>query len=102
MVYPYDYATSQTVSSIDACRQRGFAFASSVQSLRSEPGAAASSGATLTTRSEIQTIDDFGRVTSARQLGDDLTRADDDLCIETGYAGPDPNAQNERVLWAVS
>jgi RHS repeat-associated protein len=99
MVYPYDDPASQAFSNVDACRQRGFAFATSVDSLRSEPGAALSSGALVTTRSEVLTIDTFGRPTLVRQLGD-TTRSDDDLCVDTEYAAP--TGSNERVLLAVS
>lgn len=110
MVYPYDYKSSTGVSDpehtdatrkVDACRQRGFAFTTSVQSVRGERGAPPSSGATVTTRSEIQTIDNFGRATRIKELGDigDATRTDDDLCIDIAYATP--QGTNERVLSAV-
>jgi hypothetical protein len=111
MVYPYNYAASKTVSNpedpedtgdkTDACRQRGFAFATSVESSRGELGAAAGSAATVTTRSEVSgiDIDDFGRALRVKQLGD-LSRANDDLCIETTYATP--MGENERVLSAVA
>jgi RHS repeat-associated protein len=55
----------------------------------------------VTTRSEVRTIDDLGRPTSVKQLGDtDPARTDDDVCIDTEYAKP--NGQDERVLLAIS
>jgi RHS repeat-associated protein len=99
MVYPYDYPASVAFSSVDVCRQRGFGFATSVDSLRSEPGAATSSGAAVVTRTETRTIDNFGRVTSMKRLGD-VTRTDDDVCVDTSFA--EPTGQNERVLSAAS
>jgi YD repeat-containing protein len=99
MVYPYDYPASVAFASVDACRQRGFAFATSVDSLRSEPGATPSSGAAVATRTETRTIDNFGRVTSMKRLGD-VTRTDDDVCVDTSFAAP--TGSNERVLSAAS
>jgi RHS repeat-associated protein len=99
MVYPYDYPASVAFASVDACRRRGFAFATSVDLLRSEPGAAASSGAAVVTRTETRTIDNFGRVTSMKRLGD-TTRTDDDVCVDTSFAAP--TGSNERVLSARS
>ncbi|HSR96114.1 MAG TPA: toxin TcdB middle/N-terminal domain-containing protein, partial [Kofleriaceae bacterium] len=110
MVHPYNYLASQEVSDpdaaeatkrVDACLQRGFAFTTSVESFRGEPGAAAGSAATVTTRSEVRTVDDLGRVTSVKQLGDISRpdRTDDDLCIDMKFA--EPAGQNERVLSAV-
>src|SRR5262249_27673288 len=97
----YDYPSSQTTSSVDACRSRGFAFTTSVESSRGAAGAALRSVATVTTRTEINPtdVDDFGRPLTIKQLGD-FARTDDDLCIVTAYASP--NGSNERVLSAVS
>jgi len=47
------------------------------------------------TSAAIETVDDFGRVTTLRQ-NNDLTRTDDDLCTQTVYATP--TGTNERVL----
>jgi hypothetical protein len=103
MVYPYDEAASTAFASshdsYDGCIVRGFAFSSSVQSWRGEPGAAPPSTANVETRTEVRTIDDFGRVLEAARLND-LHRADDDLCVVTAYAAP--TGTNERQLYAPS
>src|SRR5262249_39983705 len=97
MVYPYDYTASQGTSRVDACRSRGFAFATSTESSRGQQRAALRSAATVTTRTEISAadVDDFGRPLTVKQLGD-FSRTDDDLCIVTEYASP--TGTNERVL----
>jgi hypothetical protein len=102
-VFPYDYAASTTFAGghqhFDPCIAHGFAFSSSVQSWRGEPGAAPPATANVETRSEVLSIDDFGRVLSVKN-SNDLHRTDDDLCVTVVYATP--AGSNERVLSAVS
>ncbi|HEY6175717.1 MAG TPA: RHS repeat-associated core domain-containing protein, partial [Kofleriaceae bacterium] len=102
-IYPYDYAASTTFVSghdhFDPCIAHGFAFSSSVQTWRGDPGAAPPSTNNVETRSEVLTIDDLGRVVSVKN-SNDLHRSDDDLCVNLVYATPtDPNV---RVLSAIS
>jgi hypothetical protein len=103
MVSPYDEAASVAFAashaSYDGCIVRGFAFSSSMQSWRGEPGAAPPSTANVETRTEVRAIDNFGRVLTAAHLND-LHRADDDLCVVTAYA--EPTGSNERQRYAPS
>lgn len=103
MVFPYDFDASHTYavrnSDWDLCAAHGFAFGSSVQSSRTQPGALLSSTDVVTTRSEIRSVDDFGRVLLEAQLND-LGRSDDDFCVATTYATP--TGSQERVLSARS
>lgn len=102
-VFPYDYAASTTFAAghdpFDPCIAHGFAFSSSVESWRGDPGAAPPSTANVETRSDVLSIDDFGRVLTVKS-SNDVHRDDDDLCIDTVFAVP--TGSNERVLSAVS
>src|SRR6185436_18518131 len=60
MVFPYNFANSKTFDDnhtdhVDACTAHGFAFMSSTDSWRSNPGAAPPSTASVETRSEVVT-----------------------------------------------
>ncbi|MGH9885694.1 MAG: toxin TcdB middle/N-terminal domain-containing protein, partial [bacterium] len=99
MVYPYNQAASQAFNTVDACRARGFAFATSVESSHGAPGAALRSASTVTTRVETRSVDDFGRPLTIANLGD-FARGEDDVCIVTMYATP--KGSDERVLSAVA
>jgi RHS repeat-associated protein len=100
-VFPYDVTGSAAFDAghdqYDPCTARGFAFGSSVQSWRGEPGAAPPATANVEVRSEVREVDQLGRVLVAAQLND-LHRADDDLCITTTYA--EPTGSSERQLHA--
>ncbi|HEY6177082.1 MAG TPA: RHS repeat-associated core domain-containing protein [Kofleriaceae bacterium] len=102
-VFPYDYAGSTTfVTSHDAfdpCIAHGFAFTVSIQSWRGAPGAAPPSTGNVESRSEVTSIDEFGRIRSIKN-SNDLHRDDDDLCIDTQYAAA--TGSNVRVLTAAS
>jgi len=102
MVFPYDWDSSIKHSiypfdTSDLCAAHGFGLASSTQSWRGAPGAAPPSTANVATRSEVQRIDDFGRVLRVKQ-SNDLNRTDEDICVDTTYAAP--NGPDERVLSA--
>lgn len=71
----------------------------SVQSWRGASGAAPPSTENVETRSEVTSVDDLGRVVSARQWNG-VHRNDDDLCIDTVYVTP--TGSNERVLSAAA
>ena len=102
-IFPYDYAASSTFATghdhFDPCVAHGFAYSLSVQTWRGDPGAAPPSTSNVETRSEVLSIDDFGRVVSVKN-SNDLHRNDDDLCVTVVYATP--TGSNERVLSAVS
>jgi hypothetical protein len=91
MVLPYDYTNSALYTlfhgTYDVCTAHGFAFASSVDSWRGGPGQAPPSDGNVETRSEVQDIDDLGRVLRVAQAND-VHRSDDDICVETTYAMP--------------
>lgn len=103
MVSPYDYTASTTYASshsgYDACTAHGFAYGASVQSWRGNPGAAPPSTSNVETRTEVQTVDNFGRAQRVKQFGD-LHRDDDDVCVDVTYAAP--TGSNERVLFAAA
>lgn len=103
MVSPYDYAASTAYAaghpSYDACIARGFAYGASVQSWRGDPGAAPPLANNVETRTEVQTVDSFGRTLRVKHFGD-LHRDDDDVCIDTTYAAP--TGSSERVRFAMS
>ncbi|HEU4730973.1 MAG TPA: hypothetical protein VFT22_23930, partial [Kofleriaceae bacterium] len=103
MVLPYDFAASSAYAAsndtYDLCTAHGFAFPQSVQTWRGDPGAAPPSTANVATRSDVQQVDDFGRVLLVFHMND-VNRNDDDVCVETTYAAP--VGANERVLFAVS
>ena len=99
MVFPYDFHQSSVNSlGLDQCTQRGFVFQQTVLSWRGTPGTASPfTDATVLTDTDVQSVDDFGRITSVAQFND-LFRSDDDLCTQTVYATP--TGTNERVLSA--
>ena len=100
MVFPYDFHQSSVNSlGLDQCTQRGFVFQQIVLSWRGTPGTASpfATDATVLTDTEVQSVDDFGRITSVAQFND-LFRGDDNLCTQTVYATP--TGTNERVLSA--
>ena len=103
MVLPYDHVASLSYASshgtYDVCTAHGFAFAQSVQSWRGDPGAAPPSTANVAIRSDVQTIDAFGRILRVFHAGD-VNRNDDDVCVDTTYA--EPAGTNERVLFAAA
>ena len=90
MVFPYDFHQSSVNSlGLDQCTQRGFVFQQTVFSWRGTPGTASPfTDATVLTDTEVQSVDDFGRITSVAQFND-LFRSDDDLCTQTVYADAD-------------
>jgi RHS repeat-associated protein len=103
MVDPYNFTLSSVESAglHDICAAHGFVFGTSQQeSRRNEAGALAAS-TSVATRWDVKgsDVDDFGRVLRVTNLND-LTRADDDLCVDIAYALP--TGPNERVLSAVA
>lgn len=103
MVFPYDALSSALYSighdTYDVCAAHGFSFGKQVSSWRGAPGAAPPAAGNVETRSEIRSVDDFGRVLLQAELND-VHRTDDDLCVETTYATP--TGTNERVLSAIA
>lgn len=98
LMFPYDFAASQANDlGDDQCTAHGFAFQKSQFSYRGTPGTAdaVTSRQTIQTSATVDSVDDFGRITSVRQ-DNDLTRGDDDLCLQTAFATP--TGTNERVL----
>src|SRR5262249_16205580 len=106
-ISPYNYQASTDYandpahphSPFDACIAHGFAWSSSVDSCRGDPGAATPALGNVETRTDVLTVDDFGRVLSVRQ-SNDVHRTDDDVCMDTTFATP--TGSNEHVLGAVS
>jgi len=104
MVLPYDDAGSIAYdkgqgsdaahADFDLCEAHAFAYESSVQNKRVDAISTASDASAIT-RTEVRSIDDFGRISSVAQLND-FNRSDDDLCVNTIYAAP--TGSNERVL----
>jgi len=96
VISPYAFDTSNDLGD-DQCTVHGFAFESSRFSYRGTPGSAdaITSPHTVQTSSTVTAVDDFGRVTSARN-DNDLVDSSDDQCIQTKYATP--TGANERVL----
>ena len=103
MVLPYDFHGSSAYAISNGrnnfCTAHGFGFELTTQTWRGAPGAAPPSTENVVTRTEVRSIDDFGRVLSVSLLND-LNRADDDVCIDTTYATP--VGSSERVLGATA
>jgi len=105
MVYPYDYFGSALFQlghlndSHDQSTVHGFVFPKSTLSWRGTPGTASplATDRTVLTKTDVQSVDDFGQITSVAQFND-LFRGDDNLCTQTVYATP--IGSNERVLSA--
>ncbi len=101
MMHPYDFVQSQQNSlspTDDECTKHGFVFRSAVVSYRGTPGGTANpiqSTQTVQTSSTVEAMDDFGRITRARN-DNDRVRLDDNVCVEMTYATP--TGTNERVL----
>jgi RHS repeat-associated protein len=100
MMFPYDFAQSQANAlspTDDDCTKHGFTVPKSLFSYRGTPGTSPplATDATILTSTEVQSVDDFGRITSVAAFND-LLRADDNLCVQTVYATP--IGSNERVL----
>lgn len=90
MMFPYDFASSNANAlSDDQCTKRGFLFQTRVDTWRGSPGTGSgfSGPNTVRTRSEVQTVDNFGRILTEAQWNDQLTTSDD-LCIQNVYAVP--------------
>ncbi len=89
MAHPYDFAASFGAAlgslAYDACSAHGFVYGLATDSWRGD--AAPPSTMNVATRSEVLEIDDFGRVLNVLHQKD-RHRADDDICVETGYAAP--------------
>ncbi|NNB88541.1 RHS repeat-associated core domain-containing protein [Corallococcus exiguus] len=101
MSFPLDFAASilQTSGSIpfyDACRARGFQYTRVTDAWRGTPPP---STANVATKSEVTSVDDYGRVLNVKH-SNDVYRTDDDLCEETLYATPTSMAMAPRVLHA--
>lgn len=97
MMYPYDFVQSQQNSlspTDDECTKHGFVFRSAVFSYRGTANAIQSTQ-TVQTRSTVQAMDDFGRITRA-QTDNDRVRLDDNVCLQMTYATP--TGTNARVL----
>jgi hypothetical protein len=99
VIYPYDYQGSQDYANAphptyDPCKAHGFAYSSSVQSWRGDPGGGPPQTANVQTRADVLAVDDFGRATSAKRS------AENDLCMDTAFAQPTQSSY-PRVLTAV-
>jgi len=81
----------------DVCAAHGFAFTSIVESWRGAPGSAPPSASNVVTRSEVQNVDNLGRILRVKYWND-VHVLDDDTCVYTTYA--EPVGANERVLFA--
>ncbi len=98
MMFPYEFTASRDAwLGDDQCTAHGFVFQQSSFSWRGRPGADDPfvTNRTVKTSSEVEAVDDFGRVTRVVDDGD-LSRADDDVCTQTTYA--EPMGSNERLL----
>lgn len=102
MMYPYDFVESKRNGSFvweDECTKRGFLFQKTVTAWRGEPGREDpfTSELTVKTKTDVKSVDDFGRTTEVALLNDS-SRSDDDLCARTVFATP--TGAKERVLSA--
>jgi RHS repeat-associated protein len=99
MAYPLDFLNSWVTNfnAYNPCTAHGFAYARTTDSWRGQ--AAPPSTSNVATRSEVQGVDDFGRVLNVLHHND-VYRGDDDICVETQYAVP--VGANERILYAPS
>jgi RHS repeat-associated protein len=102
MMYPYDFGRSQSNGGFaweDECTKHGFLFQKAVSSWRGDPGTGDpfTSSSTVKSKTDIKSVDDFGRTITVALLNDS-SRSDDDLCVRTVYATP--MGTNERVLSA--
>jgi RHS repeat-associated protein len=100
MMFPDDFEKSKAhqVSDYNPCNARGFLFTRSVLSWRgSAPPPSTNNVQTFTA---IGRVDDLGRTTSI-SYKNDITRSDDDFCVDTDYASSPPDAL-PRVLTAVA
>ena len=93
MVLPYDYALSTSYrlgSDWNPCLAHGFVHPDTVTAWQGPTK-------NVQTRSKVLSVDDYGRITSARN-DNDVFRGEDDVCIETSFAVPFPTFS--RVLSA--
>jgi RHS repeat-associated protein len=102
MMFPYDFVASLSNGGFvweDECTKRGFLFQQTVTAWRGDPGTGDpfTSERTVKTKTEVKSVDDFGRTTAVALLND-TARSDDDLCVRTVFATP--IGTNERVLSA--
>jgi hypothetical protein len=100
MMFPYDFEKSQShqVSDYSPCNARGFLYTHSVLSWRGS--APPPSTDNVQTFASIEGVDDLGRTTRISNKND-LTRPDDDFCVDTEYAEGRKDAL-PRVLTAVA
>jgi hypothetical protein len=83
MVLPYDYALSTSYalgSDWNPCLAHGFVHPDTVTAWQGPTK-------NVQTRSKVLSVDDYGRITSARN-DNDVFRGDDDVCIQTVFAVP--------------
>ena len=102
MMYPYNYVASVLNGGFaweDECTKHGFLFQKTVTAWRGEPGTGDpfTSERTVKTKTNVRSVDEFGRTTAVALLND-LLRSDDDLCVRTVFATP--TGPNARVLSA--
>ncbi|NPD25809.1 hypothetical protein HPP06_20560 [Corallococcus exiguus] len=99
LAYPLDFLASWNAvgNTYNTCTAHGFLYARSTDSWHGS--AAPPSTANVVTRSEVTSVDDFGRVLNVKH-SNDVYRTDDDLCEETLYATPTGTGTGPRVLHA--
>lgn len=97
MADPYDFKLSSIYNAgqFNYCTARAFIYASATSSWRGS--AAPPSANNVQTRTVVQDVDDYARVTRAFYQND-RSLGDDDFCIETTYA----TGSKRRVLSAVA
>ncbi len=99
-VDPYAFST---VTNLDTCRTYGFTYESATSSWRGTY--APPSDANVMTHQRVLEVDDLGRI-SVLLAGNDARRSDDDLCVQTLFAQPEPagppTSWDGRVLTAAS
>jgi len=84
--FPYDYKESADNNyGFNTCIARGFLVTRGTQSWRGS--AAPPAAANVQAGTFVRSVDDFGRVTSIL-YSNDLSRNDDDYCVDTTYATP--------------
>jgi RHS repeat-associated protein len=99
MFYPYDYGMSLVDPyPVDECRFHGFAFPSVVWKWRGS--APPPSDQNVQTSTRVLSVDDFGQPLRI-QFDNDVTRPDDDLCVDDTYATP-PSGTFPRVTRALA
>ncbi len=96
MASPYSWPDSLAVYSYDVCTAHGFAYQSSVDSWRGQPGSVPpASTSNMHAHAEMVAIDDFGRPVTVKNLND-VTRPNEQLLTQIVY--PSPSLSGPRVL----